>query len=153
MGQLSFLDAEYSGKRKQTRREKLLSETEQVVSWLHWNVRSSRITRRHVTVDSLIPSPPCCVSTACGNGTASATLLLKTRYYEINLMRHFTRLSSERGEDNEAVEKAKACIRAFVEHPSRVIKRQLGHRKTRYCELKKSTAQLHTLFGSIRASQ
>lgn len=51
------------------------------------------------------------------------------------------------GEANEAVEKAKAGIRAFVEHPFRIIKRQFGHRKTRYRGLKKNTAQLHTLFA------
>ena len=51
------------------------------------------------------------------------------------------------GEANEAVEKSKAGIRAFVEHPFRVIKRQFGHRKTRYRGLKKNTAQLHTLFA------
>ncbi|RDH81774.1 MAG: IS5/IS1182 family transposase, partial [endosymbiont of Lamellibrachia luymesi] len=33
MDQLSFSDAEYSGKRKQTRREKFLGEMEQVVPW------------------------------------------------------------------------------------------------------------------------
>ena len=50
---------------------------------------------------------------------------------------------SELGEANEAVEKTKASIRAFVEHPFRVIKRQFGHRKARYRGLKKNTAQLH----------
>lgn len=50
------------------------------------------------------------------------------------------------GEANEAVEQAKVSIRAFVEHPYRVIKRQFGHRKTRYRGLEKNTAQLHTLF-------
>jgi IS5 family transposase len=33
MTQLSFSDAEYAGKRKQTRREKFLAEMEQVVPW------------------------------------------------------------------------------------------------------------------------
>ena len=33
MDQLRFSDAEYEGKRKQTRREKFLSEMEQVVPW------------------------------------------------------------------------------------------------------------------------
>lgn len=51
------------------------------------------------------------------------------------------------GEANEAVEKAKAGIRAFVEHPFRIVKRQFGHRKTRYRGLGKNTAQLHTLFA------
>jgi IS5 family transposase len=41
----------------------------------------------------------------------------------------------------------KASIRANVEHPFRVIKRQFGYVKTRYRGLKKNTAQLVTLFA------
>ena len=44
-------------------------------------------------------------------------------------------------------EKAKADIRAKVEHPFRVIKRQFGDVKTRYRGLKKNTAQRVTLFA------
>ena len=44
-------------------------------------------------------------------------------------------------------EKLKAGIRAKVEHPFRVIKRQFGHVKVRYRGLKKNTAQLVTLFA------
>lgn len=44
-----------------------------------------------------------------------------------------------------ALEKIKAGIRAKVEHPFRVIKRQFGHVKVRYRGLKKNTAQLFTL--------
>ncbi len=40
-----------------------------------------------------------------------------------------------------------ASIRAKVEHPFRVIKRQFGHVKFRYRGLKKNTAQLNTLFA------
>ena len=55
--------------------------------------------------------------------------------------------------DNEAdamidkAEKLKAGIRAKVEHPFRVIKRQFGFVKVRYRGLKKNTAQLFTLFA------
>ena len=55
--------------------------------------------------------------------------------------------------DNEAdalidkAEKLKARIRAKVEHPFRVIKRQFGYVKVRYRGLKKNTAQLITLFA------
>ncbi|MDH2239802.1 IS5 family transposase [Pigmentiphaga sp. GD03639] len=45
------------------------------------------------------------------------------------------------------VEKLKASVRAKVEHPFRVIKRQFGHVKVRYRGLKKNTQQLHTLFA------
>ena len=45
------------------------------------------------------------------------------------------------------VERIKASIRAKVEHPFRVIKRQFGFTKVRYRGLKKNTAQLTTLFA------
>ena len=48
----------------------------------------------------------------------------------------------------DKAEKLKAGIRAKVEHPFRVIKRQFGHVKVRYRGLKKNTAQLVTLFAS-----
>ena len=38
-------------------------------------------------------------------------------------------------------------MRAKVEHPFRVVKRQFGHVKVRYRGLKKNTAQLTTLFA------
>ena len=47
----------------------------------------------------------------------------------------------------ERVEKMKAGIRAKVEHPFRVIKRQFGFTKVRYRGLAKNTAQLVTLFA------
>jgi IS5 family transposase len=47
----------------------------------------------------------------------------------------------------DQVEKLKASVRAKVEHPFRVIKRQFGHVKVRYRGLKKNTAQLLTLFA------
>jgi IS5 family transposase len=47
----------------------------------------------------------------------------------------------------DKLEKTKARIRARVEHPFRVIKRQFGHVKVRYRGLAKHTAQLHTLFA------
>jgi IS5 family transposase len=47
----------------------------------------------------------------------------------------------------ERVEKMKASIRAKVEHPFRIIKRQFGFTKARYRGLAKNTAQLVTLFA------
>ena len=47
----------------------------------------------------------------------------------------------------DQLEQIKARIRAKVEHPFRVIKRQFGHVKVRYRGLAKNTAQLHTLFA------
>lgn len=47
----------------------------------------------------------------------------------------------------DKLEHVKASIRAKVEHPFRVIKRQFGHVKVRYRGLAKNKAQLHTLFA------
>ncbi len=85
MKQMTFADAEYAGKRKQTRKELFLIEMDQVVPW---------------------------------NGKAK-----------------------------RKIEKAKAQVRAKVEHPFRVVKRQFGFVKTRFRGLAKNTAQLVTLFA------
>ena len=47
----------------------------------------------------------------------------------------------------QSYEKAKAQVRARVEHPFHIIKNLFKHRKTRYRGLFKNTAQLHTLFA------
>jgi IS5 family transposase len=54
--------------------------------------------------------------------------------------------TSTLGAITDQIEKLKASIRAKVEHPFRVIKRQFGHNKVRYRGLSKNTAQLFTLF-------
>ncbi len=51
------------------------------------------------------------------------------------------------GQLSDELERVKARIRAKVEHPFRVLKRQWGHVKVRYRGLVKNTAQLHTLFA------
>ena len=48
---------------------------------------------------------------------------------------------------SEQIEQLKASVRAKVEHPFRVIKRQFGFAKVRYRGLAKNTAQLVTLFA------
>lgn len=45
------------------------------------------------------------------------------------------------------VEKAKAQVRAKVEHPFQVINRQFGYTKVRFRGLVKNTAQMVTLFA------
>ena len=55
--------------------------------------------------------------------------------------------STPLGEISDQIEKLKASVRAKVEHPFRVLKRQFGHTKVRYRGLKKNTAQLITLFA------
>jgi IS5 family transposase len=47
----------------------------------------------------------------------------------------------------KAVEKAKASVRAFVEHPFHIVKNLFHHRKVRYRGLAKNGHQLYTLFG------
>ncbi len=47
----------------------------------------------------------------------------------------------------EKIERAKASIRAKVEHPFHVVKNLFRHKKTRYRGLDKNTKQLFTLFG------
>jgi transposase, IS5 family len=47
----------------------------------------------------------------------------------------------------EKLEKTKASMRAKVEHPFRVIKRQFGYVKVKYRGLAKNTANLMTLFA------
>ena len=54
---------------------------------------------------------------------------------------------SARYKAKRKIEKAKAQVRAKVEHPFRVIKRQFGYVKTRFRGLAKNTAQLVTLFA------
>ena len=50
-------------------------------------------------------------------------------------------------EARKVVEKAKASVRAFVEHPFHILKNLFRHRKVRYRGLAKNGHQLYTLFG------
>ena len=45
------------------------------------------------------------------------------------------------------MEKAKASVRAFVEHPFHIVKNLFGHRKVRYRGLARNGHQLYTLFA------
>lgn len=54
---------------------------------------------------------------------------------------------TELGRMDEQIEKLKAKIRAKVEHPFHYVKNLFGHKKNRYWELAKNTAQLFTLFA------
>ena len=51
------------------------------------------------------------------------------------------------GRMRRKIEYAKAQVRAKVEHPFRVIKRQFGYTKVRFRGLVKNTAQMVTLFA------
>jgi IS5 family transposase len=50
-------------------------------------------------------------------------------------------------ETRKAIEKAKAAVRAFVEHPCHILKNIFRHRKVRHRGLAKNGHQLYTLFG------
>jgi transposase, IS5 family len=52
-------------------------------------------------------------------------------------------------ETRKALEKAKASVRAFVEHPFHILKNIFRHRKVRYRGLAKNGHQLYTLFGLV----
>jgi len=47
----------------------------------------------------------------------------------------------------KAIEKTKASVRAFVEHPFHILKNLFHHRKVRYRGLARNRHQLYTLFG------
>jgi IS5 family transposase len=47
----------------------------------------------------------------------------------------------------KAIEKTKAAVRAFVEHPFHIVKNLFRHRKVRYRGLAKNGHQLYTLFA------
>jgi IS5 family transposase len=51
------------------------------------------------------------------------------------------------GKLRDELERVKARIRAKVEHPFRIIKRQFGPLEVRDRGLMKNTQQLHTLFA------
>ncbi len=51
------------------------------------------------------------------------------------------------GRMKEKLERAKASVRAKVEHPFHVLKNLFRHRRTRYRGLAKNAAQLHALFA------
>jgi len=97
MDQLSFSDAEYNGKRKQTRREKFLGEMEQVVPWL----RLERLIEPHYPKagNGRRPYPLSallriyCLQQWYSFSDAAAEDAL----YEITSMRHFTRLLLAKG--------------------------------------------------------
>lgn len=62
-------------------------------------------------------------------------------------MRPGKRRLLEAGSAVALAERVKAQVRARVEHPFRVVKRQFGYVKVRYRGLAKNTAQLTTLFA------
>lgn len=56
-------------------------------------------------------------------------------------------LSTQLGLLKEKYEQTKACMRAKVEHPFRVIKQQFGFNKVRYRGIAKNDNKLQTMFA------
>ena len=161
--QISFAEAESHGKKRVTRRQCFLTEMESVVPWqrlitavepyypkgkrgrppiglermlrvyflqqwyglsdeaLEDALYDSMAMRAFAGIDLAVEAVP------------DATTLLKFR--RLLVAHELTR------------KRAKAQIRARVEHPFHVIKNLFGHRKVRYKGLVKNTAQLFSLFG------
>ena len=118
ISQISFSDAEYAGKRKKTRREVFLDEMEVVVPW---------------------------------KALLGLIDLAEDIFTSVN--KHLQRKGIAKlpeGRRKAAAQKRehrKASVRAKVEHPFRVIKRQFGLTKVRVRGLTKNTAHVVTLFA------
>ncbi|MEN9573294.1 MAG: hypothetical protein RL514_1149 [Verrucomicrobiota bacterium] len=80
---------------------------------------------------------------------AEIEALARTIDWQIACKRSLIKALSEGAEKEarKAVEKAKAAVRAFVEHPFHIVKNLFGYRKVRYRGLAKNGQQLYTLFG------
>jgi hypothetical protein len=80
MDQFSFSDAEYNGKRKQTRREKFLAEMEPVVPWKRLEQLIEPHYPKAVNGRPPYPLPSLLGFTSCSNGTTSVTRRQKTHF-------------------------------------------------------------------------
>ena len=80
---------------------------------------------------------------------AEIEALARTIDWQIACKRSLIKALSEGAEKEarKAVEKAKAAVRAFVEHPFPIVKNLFGYWKVRYRGLAKNGPQLYTLFG------
>ena len=84
-----------------------------------------------------------------GYAGADKRVTRKTLHWKIAARRSVIKALPEgrKKQRAEKAETAKARIRARVEHPFRVIKRQFGYTKVRFKGLAKNTAQIITLFA------
>ena len=80
---------------------------------------------------------------------AEIVALERTIDWQIACKRGLIKVLAEGAEKEarKAVEKAKAAVRAFVEHPFHIVKNLFRHRKVRFRGLAKNGHQLYTLFG------
>ena len=110
---------------KKTRKREFLFEMERVVPW-------------PVLVELIAPNYP---EGENGNPPFASETMLRIHF----MQQWFTLLDPSVMLDEAP--KLKAGVRAKVEDPFRVVKRQFGYVKVRYRELKKNTQQLMTLFA------
>ena len=75
----SFSQAEYAGKKKQTRRDKFLAEMEQVVPWARLVERLRPYYPKGERGRPPIGLERCCASNFCSSGTPSPTRRWKMR--------------------------------------------------------------------------
>ncbi len=106
MKQVTFFDAEYAGKRKQTRKERFLIEMDQVVPWKGLIAVDKRAKHQDRQVIWSIAAR-------------------SSRFKKRGKVSFITLVYSK-------IEFAIARVRATVEHPFRVIKRQFGYTKVRF---------------------
>jgi IS5 family transposase len=100
-------------------------------------------------VDELLHGKETVVHADAGYTGADKRVMRKKLRWKIAARRgRITALPEGRNKDRlQAFEKAKAGIRARVEHPFRVIKRQFGYAKVRFRGLVKNTTQVLILFA------
>jgi len=129
-------------RKKVTRREPFLPEMDAVVPWCRL---LALIAPHYPKAGPKGGRPPMPLEVMLRvyflqNWYALSDPMAEETLYDSEAMRRFAGI--ELGDD-----RIPAMLRAKVEHPFRIIKRQFGHVKTRYRGLARNRAQLFTLFA------
>jgi len=159
--QRSFSRAGFAAKKKTTRREKFQSRMEEVIPWS----KLQAVIGPHYPQGGRGP-PPVGLERMLRvyflqqwYGLADEAIGVEKRAEIVALERKIDwQIARKRGkikviaegaekETLKAMEKAKASVRAFVEHPFHILKNIFRHRKVWYRGLAKNGHQLHTLSG------
>ncbi len=161
--QPSFSQIEFADKKKITRREKFLARREALLPW----------TKLLAVIEPFYPKgergrPPVGLERMLRvyflqQWYGLADEALEDALYDSQALRGLARkidwqIARQRGqikalvegaekETLKAIEKAKASVRAFVEHPFHLVQNIFRHRKVRSRGLAKNGHQLYTLFG------
>ena len=150
MKQMTFADAEYAGKRKQTRKELFLIEMDQVVPWKGLVALIEPHYPKGEGGRPAYPSMAMLRVHLMQNWFGYSDPAMEKVIWQIAARRGTYEKHGKKSELYKAyrsIEKAKAQTRSKVEHPFRVIKRQFGYTKVRFRGLAKNTAQMVTLFA------